>query len=34
VSYAGKAAEVGGDELYKLRDVPGIWNESCLKALT
>jgi len=21
----------GGDELYKLKDVPGIWHEQCLK---
>ena len=24
----------GGDELYELRDVPGIWHEACLRAPT
>lgn len=35
--YAGKFAEVegigfyhGGDVLYELRDIPGIWHEQCL----
>lgn len=40
LSYAGKVAEVesvgfyhGGDELYKLKGVPGIWHEQCLEAV-
>jgi len=35
--YAGKFAEVkavsfyhGGDALYELRNIPGIWHEQCL----
>ncbi len=38
LGYAGKTAEVesvgfyhGGDEIYKLRGVPGVWHESCLE---
>jgi hypothetical protein len=23
----------GGDELYELEDVPGVWHETCLKAI-
>ena len=37
VAYGGRVAEVdsvsyyhGGDELYQLRRVPGIWHEECL----
>jgi hypothetical protein len=37
LAYAGKLAEVkgvsfyhGGDVLYELRDIPGIWHEQCL----
>jgi hypothetical protein len=40
LNYANQIAEVesvgiyfGGDELYKLKGVPGIWHEQCLKAL-
>jgi hypothetical protein len=39
LDYAGQMAEVesvgfyhGGDELYRLKDVPGIWHEQCLEA--
>jgi hypothetical protein len=39
LNYANQIAEVesvgiyfGGDELYKLKGVPGIWHEQCLKA--
>jgi hypothetical protein len=39
LNYAAQVAEVesvgfyhGGDELYKLNDVPGIWHEECLEA--
>jgi hypothetical protein len=39
LDYAGQTAEVesvgfyhGGDELYKLKDIPGVWHEECLKA--
>lgn len=39
MSYAGVIATVkkvsfyhGGDQLYVLEDVPGIWNEPCLEA--
>jgi hypothetical protein len=38
MGYAGTAATVkevsfyhGGDQLYVLQDVPGIWNEPCLE---
>lgn len=38
LDYAGQFAMVievgfyfGGDELYTLKDVPGIWNEGCLE---
>jgi hypothetical protein len=37
LEYAGKIAQVekvsfyhGGDVLYELRDIPGIWHEQCL----
>jgi len=37
LEYAGQVAEVqsvsfyhGGDELYQLQGVPGIWHEQCL----
>jgi hypothetical protein len=37
LDYYGQVAVVeqagvyhGGDELYKLRDIPGIWHEQCL----
>lgn len=37
LSFAGRAAQVasvafyhGGDELYELKGVPGIWHEACL----
>jgi hypothetical protein len=39
LSYAGQIAEVesvgfyhGGDELYQLKGIPGIWHEECLEA--
>lgn len=39
LAYADREAEVarvsfyhGGDVLYELRDVPGIWHEECLKS--
>ncbi|MBF6570932.1 MAG: hypothetical protein IVW54_18870 [Candidatus Binataceae bacterium] len=39
LNYADQIAEVesvgfyhGGDELYKLKGVPGIWHEQCLEA--
>ena len=39
IAFAGKVAKVkevsfyhGGDELYVLEDIPGIWHEHCLKA--
>jgi hypothetical protein len=39
LDYADEIAEVqsvgfyhGGDELYKLKGIPGIWHEQCLKA--
>jgi hypothetical protein len=38
LNYADKSAEVksigfyfGGDELYELEGIPGIWHEQCLK---
>lgn len=38
LSFAGRETQVtsvsfyhGGDELYELKDVPGIWHEACLK---
>lgn len=38
LKYAGRVAEVasvmfyhGGDELYELADIPGIWHEECLQ---
>jgi hypothetical protein len=40
IAFAGREAEVatasvyhGGDELYTLVDVPGIWHEQCLQTL-
>lgn len=39
VEFAGEIAEVeeigfyhGGDELYRLRGLPGYWHEQCLRA--
>ena len=39
LNYADQVGEVesvgfyhGGDELYKLKGIPGIWHEQCLKA--
>jgi len=39
LKYAGHAAKVaqvsfyhGGDVLYELSDIPGIWHESCLRS--
>lgn len=39
LDYAGQIAEVefvgfyhGGDELYRLKGIPGIWHEQCLEA--
>ena len=39
LDYAGQVAEVetvgfyhGGDELYKLKNIPGIWHKQCLEA--
>jgi hypothetical protein len=39
LDYADRVAEVesvgfyhGGDELYKLKDIPGVWHEQCLVA--
>jgi hypothetical protein len=41
LTYAGKIARVakvafhhGGDPLYELRGVPGVWHEVCLQAAT
>jgi len=41
LNYAGYIAEVesigfyhGGDELYKLKNVPGIWHKQCLEVFT
>jgi hypothetical protein len=38
LEYAGRLAEVdsvgfyyGGDELYRLKNIPGIWHEQCLR---
>lgn len=38
LNYADQIAEVesvgfyhGGDELYVLKDIPGVWHEQCLK---
>ncbi len=38
LAFAGKTAEVvsigfyhGGDVLYWLKDIPGVWHEQCLK---
>ncbi|MDR3720735.1 MAG: hypothetical protein P4L00_03985 [Candidatus Acidoferrales bacterium] len=39
LDYAGRIAKVksveffhGGDEIYTLEDVPGVWHEECLSA--
>jgi hypothetical protein len=39
LEYAGRAAEVkkvefftGGDEIYTLEGIPGVWHEECLSA--
>jgi hypothetical protein len=39
VEYAGRAAKVksvefftGGDEIYTLEEIPGVWHEECLTA--
>jgi hypothetical protein len=39
LNYAGSLAEVesvgfhhGGDELYQLRGIPGIWHEQCISS--
>jgi hypothetical protein len=39
LEYAGKVAKVkaveffhGGDEIYTLEGIPGVWHEECLKA--
>jgi len=41
LDFAGHLAAVesvgfyfGGDELYKLKAIPGIWHEQCLEAVT
>lgn len=41
LNYAEQIAEVesvgfyhGGDELYKLKNIPGIWHKQCLEAYT
>ena len=41
LNFAGQVAEVesvglyhGGYELYRLKDIPGIWHEECLEAAT
>jgi hypothetical protein len=38
LNYAGQVAEVesvsfyhGGDELYRLKGIPGIWHEQCIE---
>ena len=40
LEFAGQTAIVesvgfyhGGDELYRLKDIPGIWHEQCLEAV-
>jgi len=40
VEYAGRVASVktaeffhGGDEIYTLEDIPGVWHEECLSAI-
>jgi hypothetical protein len=40
LNYADQVAEVesvafyhGADELYRLKDIPGIWHEQCLEAV-
>lgn len=41
LEYAGRSAPVtrvsfyhGGDELYQLAEIPGLWHEQCLEAET
>jgi len=41
LDFAGQVAEVdsvefyhGGDELYKLKSIPGIWHKQCLEIYT
>jgi len=41
LGYADQIAEVesvgfyhGGDELYKLKNIPGIWHKQCLESVT
>ncbi len=41
LAFAGREADVekvgfyhGGDVLYELRGVPGVWNEQCLERVT
>ena len=41
LQFSGRLAKVewvgfyhGGDELYHLQDIPGIWHEACLEATT
>jgi hypothetical protein len=41
LDFAGQLAQVesvgfyfGGDELYKLRGIPGIWHERCLESVS
>ncbi len=40
LDYAGRVAKVkavefftGGDEIYTLEDIPGVWHEECLSAV-
>lgn len=40
VAFAGRVARVkavdfftGGDEIYTLEDIPGVWHEECLSAV-
>lgn len=40
LDYAGRVARVkavefftGGDEIYTLEDIPGVWHEECLSAV-
>lgn len=40
LAYAGRVAKVktvaffhGGDEIYTLEDIPGVWHEECLTAV-
>jgi len=41
LEFADRIAEIeavgfyhGGDQLYKLKEIPGIWHEQCLKTYT